>query len=158
MANAMRMDEIAAQLAAVVSADSRLDDNLSETPSVYASVPGIEDPTPALRVYVDWISGRSERLEPQVLSGMTMIQLHHWIWVWIVVYHDTPATASANYGKLLDNLVLILADAVDESGYWIVGTIEGWDNSLSHPNLNEAGAVRYQIGRIVFRVIQEKTV
>ena len=152
------MDEIAEHLAALISGDGRLDDNLSEMPTVYSSSPGIEDSTPPTRVYVDWMDGFTERYEPQVKSGMTLLQLVHRISIWWVVYNDVPATADENFARLLDNLVLILCDSVDESGYWVNGLIESWNPRTDHPNLIETAGIRYHVGKILFRIIQEKIV
>ncbi len=155
MPNSKRMDEISARLAEVMAADARLNDNLSEAVVVLDDVPSPVTGNVPYRVYVDWPTGASVLSDPQPLTAMSFIRLEHTLKVWFVVFKTSSAEAKADAGRLLYNLMRILGDETEDADYWFAGRMESINFSDSHANLETAGDVRYRIGSIVFRILQE---
>lgn len=157
MPNSKRMDELSARLAEVIEADARLDDGLSSTPVVYDSVPSPEVGIPAYRVYVDWASGRSVLMQPQLRTAMQFETFEHTIVVWLVVYNDDRATANTDYGRFLYNMLRILGDETEEDGYWYAGRVITSTPGATHPNIADAGQVRGRMGNLEFLCVQDLT-
>ncbi len=153
MPNLMRIDQITARLKVLLDADVRLNDNLSETPTVYDQVPMPQIGLAAYTLYVG--HEESELLQPQPRTAMTFLSFAHIIRFWLIVYNDDAATARSDWTKLLYNLIAILGDLVDDSGYWEAGLPIAFRSSATHPNLDFAGDVRYRVGYIDFRILQE---
>ena len=153
MPNLMRIDEITARLKVLLDADARLDDNLSETPTVYDQVPMPQVGLSTYTLYIEPVL--SELLQPQPRTAMTFLSFAHVLRLWLIVWNDDVAVARSDWTKLLYNLIAILGDLVDDSGYWEAGLPQSIAYSGSHQNLDFAGDVRYRVGYLDFRILQE---
>lgn len=155
MPNDKRVDEITARFKVILDADIRLDDNLSETPTVYDSMPKPESPPSVYRIYIDPMVGW-RLYETQTKTAMTFLTLEVTIRFWMVIYNDLMAAALSDFWKLQDNLLKILGDYTVDGDYWYAGMPQLCVPSASHQNLDESGDVRYRIGYIDFTLLQDK--